>query len=247
MNLGFNLVKEYQQNKNTSRLSGPLSVARNLAYYATHRDKIQSDALYNQLNATLDDIVTLWNLAETPVLSKLMALRHPKIGHDELIYLPKMFPRITKDVILQEYQENTINKINPLNISAPSVYGVTASRDRILRELSTPGEDKVPVRIFAAEPLNYRDLSEKETAKKASNKETAIVIHIHGGGFIALSSLTHKAYLGKWVQNLKLVHFGIDYGLAPKHPYPEGIDDVWQAYLWIINYAENVLGINIIM
>ena len=38
----------------------------------------------------------------------------------------------------------------------------------------------------------------------------------------------------------------IDYRLAPQHPYPAAIDDCWQAYNWIINYAEQTLGINLI-
>jgi len=37
--------------------------------------------------------------------------------------------------------------------------------------------------------------------------------------------------------------FSVDYRKAPKDPYPNALDDVWQAYLWITNYAENVLGI----
>ena len=37
--------------------------------------------------------------------------------------------------------------------------------------------------------------------------------------------------------------FSIDYGLAPDHPFPEALDDVWQAYCWIVNHAEEQLGI----
>jgi len=71
----------------------------------------------------------------------------------------------------------------------------------------------------------------------------AIIIHIHGGGFVSMSSATHRAYLNKWVQNLNLIHFSIDYRLAPSNKYPDALDDVWQAYLWITTYAEKVLGI----
>ena len=35
----------------------------------------------------------------------------------------------------------------------------------------------------------------------------------------------------------------IDYRLAPQYPYPAAIDDCWQAYNWIISYAERTLGI----
>jgi len=58
-----------------------------------------------------------------------------------------------------------------------------------------------------------------------------------------MSSATHRVYLNRWVKNLKLVHFAIDYRLSPKNKYPDAVDDVWQAYLWILNYAETILGI----
>ena len=31
--------------------------------------------------------------------------------------------------------------------------------------------------------------------------------------------------------------FSIDYKKAPSNPYPEGLNDIWQAYNWILNYA----------
>ena len=240
--MAFNLVKGYRDSQNSWGIAGPLSVARNIAYFATHRDKVQIEYLHNLLNAQVEDIVRFWNLPGTAFFQRLDAKIHPKIGHDELIYIPKMFPRITKEALLREYEENTFNKIHPMNISVPTIYGITASKDRMFRELLTPSEDKVPVRIFALEPLNYKDHSTRETTKTPSIDETAVILHIHGGGFIAMDSLMHKAYLGKWVQNLKVVIFAVDYRLAPKNPYPDGVDDVWQAYLWITNYAESVLG-----
>jgi len=42
---------------------------------------------------------------------------------------------------------------------------------------------------------------------------------------------------------LNVVHFSIDYKLAPEHQYPDGLNDCWQSYLWIMNYCENILGI----
>lgn len=36
----------------------------------------------------------------------------------------------------------------------------------------------------------------------------------------------------------------VDYRMAPQNPYPAALDDVWQAWNWIINHGENQLGIN---
>ena len=40
--------------------------------------------------------------------------------------------------------------------------------------------------------------------------------------------------------NIPLI--GINYCGAPKHPYPEGINDCYQSYMWILNHCEKELG-----
>jgi acetyl esterase/lipase len=73
----------------------------------------------------------------------------------------------------------------------------------------------------------------------------ALIIHIHGGGFIAMSASSHENYTRKWVNSLEVPLISIDYRLAPAHPYPYALDDVYQAYMWIINYAEDILKIKL--
>jgi len=72
-----------------------------------------------------------------------------------------------------------------------------------------------------------------------------LIIHIHGGGFIAMSSSSHENYLRKWTKRLGVPIFSIDYRLAPEHPYPKSLDDVWQAYNWIIENARQEFDINL--
>jgi hormone-sensitive lipase len=73
----------------------------------------------------------------------------------------------------------------------------------------------------------------------------ALVIHVHGGGFIAMSSNSHENYLRKWCNQLEVPVISIDYGLAPENPYPKALDDVWQAYNWILNYSSQEFGISL--
>ena len=83
-------------------------------------------------------------------------------------------------------------------------------------------------------------LSVIEKMQKAINPSKIfekIIIQIHGGGFVAMSSRTHQTYTRKWVNNLKVPMFCIDYRKAPEFPYPNALDDCWQAYNWIINYV----------
>lgn len=73
----------------------------------------------------------------------------------------------------------------------------------------------------------------------------AMIIHIHGGGFIAMSASSHENYTRKWTNALGVPVISIDYRLAPLHPYPFALDDVYQAYLWIIDNAEEVFKMNL--
>ena len=71
------------------------------------------------------------------------------------------------------------------------------------------------------------------------------VIHFHGGGFIALNTKNHEIYLRKWTEDLQVPVFTVDYRLAPKHPFPEPINDCYQAYYWILTQASKHLGMDI--
>jgi hormone-sensitive lipase len=70
-------------------------------------------------------------------------------------------------------------------------------------------------------------------------------MHIHGGGFIALSPTTHESYLRKWSNELKIPLMSVDYSKAPEYPYPKALDDVYQSYMWNIKYAQEVLNIKL--
>ena len=78
---------------------------------------------------------------------------------------------------------------------------------------------------------------------KSRGKISTLVIHIHGGGFVALSSSGHQSYLRKWAKLIPdAVIMSVDYRLAPEYVYPEPLDDVWQGYYWIINHCNSQLG-----
>ena len=55
----------------------------------------------------------------------------------------------------------------------------------------------------------------------------------------------HERYLRKWVKEMDLPIFGINYSLAPEYKYPEAVNDVYQAYMWILNHAKEELNMDI--
>ena len=82
---------------------------------------------------------------------------------------------------------------------------------------------------------------------KNKNNETrnSIIIHIHGGGFVAMSPSSHEGYTRKWSKILEIPVFSIDYRLSPQFAFPNALDDVYQVYNWIIEYAEEIFNIKL--
>lgn len=70
-----------------------------------------------------------------------------------------------------------------------------------------------------------------------------VVIHIHGGGFVAMSSESHEMYLRKFVKESKCVVFSIDYPLAPKAKFKQIVDSVFKSYLFIYSFLKNIIKV----
>ncbi|ESO01834.1 hypothetical protein HELRODRAFT_161005 [Helobdella robusta] len=62
-----------------------------------------------------------------------------------------------------------------------------------------------------------------------------LIVHCHGGGFIAQSSATHSTYLRDWALKTKVPIVSIDYSLAPEFHYPRQVEEIFFAYCWILN------------
>ena len=73
----------------------------------------------------------------------------------------------------------------------------------------------------------------------------SIIVHIHGGGFITLSPLSHENYTRKIVNKTGIPILSIDYRLSPEFSFPSALDDVYQTYTWLIENGENDLNIKI--
>jgi acetyl esterase len=76
---------------------------------------------------------------------------------------------------------------------------------------------------------------------KKSKKTIPIVFYVHGGGFRAMSKDSH------WLMGLIFAKKGylvvnVDYGVYPKHRYPEPLKDVFKAYAWLIQHAQGLGG-----
>ncbi len=88
---------------------------------------------------------------------------------------------------------------------------------------------------YGAEPWRRLDVW-RPRARPAGGSPA--VLYVHGGGFRILSKDTH------WIMALGYARagytvFNVDYRLAPKDPFPAAVDDVTEAYRWVVERAES--------
>jgi acetyl esterase/lipase len=68
------------------------------------------------------------------------------------------------------------------------------------------------------------------------------VLWIHGGGYVAGTPESEAAGTGRLVSDLGVVAVSPDYRLAPEHPFPAALDDVWAATSWAYAHAAGLGG-----
>lgn len=73
------------------------------------------------------------------------------------------------------------------------------------------------------------------TANSAhTSAPSCIVLYLHGGGYLFGSTKTHRQVLIAMARTLEAPVYGLDYRLAPEHPFPAAFEDAVLAYQWLL-------------
>ncbi len=71
------------------------------------------------------------------------------------------------------------------------------------------------------------------------NRENAIILYVHGGGYFMGSIETHRPLAGWVVHETGIPAVIFNYRLAPEHPFPAGRDDVIKVYSRLLEEYPN--------
>lgn len=67
-----------------------------------------------------------------------------------------------------------------------------------------------------------------------------VVMFLHGGGFAVGDLDTYDGTARQHAVGADAIVVAVDYRLAPEHPYPAAVQDVWAATRWVAEHAEDL-------
>jgi len=189
-----------------------------------------------QQNTAMDInfVKRFWNLTELPIATKFMVV---VAAHLEVIRvmnvdcsMPISFPRLASD------------GGGYVNVS---VGGPDSDYDHFISPEYKP-PSVIPTRLLCARARQGHELTTVQGTRMPWESTPAppspnLIVHFHGGGFIAQSSASHEIYLRDWAKQIDAPIFSVDYSLAPEHPFPVAVDQCFYAYCWALQNA-NLLG-----
>ena len=99
--------------------------------------------------------------------------------------------------------------------------------------IAGPGGD-IPIRVYWPDRDGERPLPVTPTD---GDRPLPVTVFFHGGGF-ALGDLdTHDVTARQHAVGADTLVVSVDYRLAPEHPFPAAVDDVWAATRWVAAHA----------
>jgi acetyl esterase/lipase len=79
--------------------------------------------------------------------------------------------------------------------------------------------------------------------QSASGAPGPAALHMHGGGMIVGNVGLFNGLVSRWVSASGTPILSVDYRLAPEHPHPAPIEDVYAALVWLHEHAAD-LGVD---
>jgi acetyl esterase len=128
--------------------------------------------------------------------------------------------------ILREIEEAGLPPVSRLSVAAARAQAEEGNRAwnqdppalASVTELAMPGP---------AGPIRLRHYRPRDAAS------LPLVIYLHGGGFVLCSLDTHDRLMRLLALDSGAAVIGVDYRLAPEHPFPAPLDDCVAAVRWI--------------
>ncbi|MFE9436611.1 alpha/beta hydrolase [Streptomyces sp. NPDC006640] len=118
------------------------------------------------------------------------------------------------------------------DIAVP-VFDLTQDGAFVTTDRTAPGPEGAPdVSLFVATPA----------APPQDGQPRPVIYHAHGGGMILGNNRAGVEVVLEWAKELDAVVVSVEYRLAPEHPYPAGVEDVYAGLLWTAGHVAEFGG-----
>uniref|UniRef100_A0A4W4GZS6 Hormone-sensitive lipase n=1 Tax=Electrophorus electricus TaxID=8005 RepID=A0A4W4GZS6_ELEEL len=174
---------------------------------------------------------TFWNITETEVLAGLVSMTSVQVKVNRALSVsPEPFdlPMVSDPTRM-------------VTICPPAAHiGPAQIQMRLISSELREGQDSEKLLALCRSEGGPISLSLGLKAKKCPPSPW-LVVHYHGGGFVAQTSRSHEPYLKSWSQDLGAPLLSVDYSLAPEAPFPRALEECFYVYCWAIK-NHNLLG-----
>ncbi|MER5447643.1 alpha/beta hydrolase [Streptomyces sp. NPDC002766] len=128
-------------------------------------------------------------------------------------------PSITPDEIETVRQGPGIEMLADLDLTVGGFFEV--------EERVVPGPEDAPdISLLICRPSGAADAGPRP-----------VIYHVHGGGMILGNNRVGVDVPLAWAKELDAVVVSVEYRLAPEHPYPAQIEDVYAGLVWTAKHA----------
>ncbi|NEC84279.1 alpha/beta hydrolase [Streptomyces sp. SID12501] len=133
-------------------------------------------------------------------------------------------PRLTMDEIEAVRNGPGIAMLADMDLTLDGAFEV---EDRVV-----PGPENAPgISLLICRPT-----------APATDGPLPVIYHVHGGGMVLGNNRVGVDGPLRWGKELGAVVVSVEYRLAPEHPYPAPIDDVYAGLLWTAEHAVEIGG-----
>ncbi|KAK5613289.1 hypothetical protein CRENBAI_024330 [Crenichthys baileyi] len=165
-----------------------------------------------------------WNITETEVLSSLASMTSTQVKVNRTLSVPP----VHFDLPLAANHKASVT------IAPPSAHvGTAPVQMRLISYELREGQDSETLLSLSRSEGGSISLSLGLKAKRLPSSP-CLLIHFHGGGFVAQTSKSHEPYLKSWSQVLGVPILSVDYSLAPEAPFPRALEECFYAYCWAL-------------
>ena len=215
-------------------------------YYHLFTDSAKERVRLGHASPSAEVTIAYWNLLDSKFFAPICSSLLVPIHLNTVIYLPRIAPH----VLLSPSPPDLLSQQSKHYIE--QLYTDPASSHASYSQYLDPAGLRIPVRVLCPYDLPLTEISRGENrswwslcwrGNRPGKDPKRLILHIHGGAFIAMNSKSHQNYTRKWAIETDTPVLSVDYRLAPQHRFPDALDDCWQAYMWLLQYAKKYLGI----